>query len=328
MILKTFTFDFSSNEIEAYPSLKEAQNNGNGRICARSLDELNERIGAASLDQCLALYNANGAGLSVSKFEDRRSAAKRIFALAEAKHGKADKMDDTEEVKNEVVAQEPGETKPNISSGEERHDPAADDHGEIEEKEKTEVATAPAKPKRDRKKKPAAEKPVPAAAPAEAPAAKPAKKKAAAKKPPAVAAKPAKKAAAAKPAAKPAKAAKTVKATKAPAAPKKAAAKAPKPAKAAAKKPAVAKPAKKAPTAPRASIYDGRRFVANGDNPHREGTPSHGFFDAIKSAGKRGITVGEYLEAVKKNPRASQARGFLGYYLAQEVVIDKLKSGA
>ena len=101
--MKTFAFDFynkSSDAILAFKTAKAARSVGNGRVIASTPDDI--LATPTTSGQMLEVYNHFNPNQPVKKFSDRVTAAKRMFALAEA-HAKFVDVEENEMTATETV---------------------------------------------------------------------------------------------------------------------------------------------------------------------------------------------------------------------------------
>lgn len=98
--MKTFAFDFDrSKEIFAFPTKRDAINNGNGLIIAHEpADIAKSRV---PLDILVQFYNTHTA-TPIKSFRDRKTAAERLMALAEAKAKIVPSAEKEKEMKTET----------------------------------------------------------------------------------------------------------------------------------------------------------------------------------------------------------------------------------
>jgi hypothetical protein len=118
--MKTFAFDFDrSKEIFAFPTKREAINNGNGLIIAHEpADIAKSRV---PLDILVQFYNTHTA-TPIKSFRDRKTAAERLMALAEAKAKIVPSAEKEKEMKTE--------TKTNFCFRWQGHSPCSGDQTE------------------------------------------------------------------------------------------------------------------------------------------------------------------------------------------------------
>ena len=82
--MKTFAFDLDrTKEMLAFSTLKEAMNIGNGWFIACNADDIRESGVPMSL--LVQFYNSHNQANPIKNFRDRKTAAERLLALAEAK---------------------------------------------------------------------------------------------------------------------------------------------------------------------------------------------------------------------------------------------------
>lgn len=104
--MRTFAFDFDrSKEILAFPTKRDALNNGNGFLIVQEPADIAKST--IPLDNLVQFYNAHNTTNPIKSFRDRKTAADRLLALAEAKAKIIKSAEQENEMQNAALKKEP-----------------------------------------------------------------------------------------------------------------------------------------------------------------------------------------------------------------------------